>query len=124
MNDREILDLLRGGAPEPPPVHWGAYRAELTRKLEERRAPSPWWSRRPLPLAGAAIAVAAFGVLLAFNLRPPAEPPVGIVGDEILAARHLDLLGQVRMIERLDLWEDLEVVQVLHALPDTPAARS
>jgi hypothetical protein len=104
-------------------VHWGAYRTELTRKIEERPVPSPWWSWRPWPLAGAAIAVAAI-LLLAINLRPPAESLLGIVGEEILAARHLDLLGHMRVIERLDLWEDLEVVQVLDSIPDTPAARS
>ena len=123
MNDEEILDLLRRGAPEPPPVHWGAYRAELTRRIEERGAPSQGWGRRPWTLAGAAVAAVALGFLLTLELRPPVEPPLAMT-DELLAARHLDLLGHIRVIERLELWEDLEAVQLLDAIPDRPPARS
>ena len=39
MPEDEFKDLiaeLRSSAPEPPPVHWGAYRAELREKLQRR----------------------------------------------------------------------------------------
>ena len=37
---KDVIAELRRTAPEPPPVHWGAYRAELREKLErDPRAP-------------------------------------------------------------------------------------
>ena len=53
---RDLVQELRRAAPEPPPIQWGAYRAELRDKLERRQAPAPWtwawsWKSRPLQIA-------------------------------------------------------------------------
>ena len=54
---KDLIAELRSTAPEPPPVHWGAYRAELREKLQ-RRASRGWaaWSGplRPFQVAMAA----------------------------------------------------------------------
>ena len=60
---RDLVQELRRTAPEPPPIHWGAYRAELRDKLERRRAPAPWtwawsWKSRPLQIAVAVLSAA------------------------------------------------------------------
>ncbi len=47
---KDVIAELRRTAPEPPPVHWGAYRAELREKLERRgsRGWAGWsWPLRP-----------------------------------------------------------------------------
>src|SRR3989304_5041849 len=56
-NFQRILNDLGSSLPQPPQVHWGAYRAELGEKLEARRRPWRWqWLRRPVPLALSAAA--------------------------------------------------------------------
>ena len=116
---RRILDGLASSMPEPPHVHWGAYRAELKEKLEARRQRAwGWqWLRRPLPLG---LAAAAAGVLLILGVQSWISRPLGN-GDlasleETVVASRLDLLRQYAVIERLDLWEDLDVVRRLDEL--------
>src|SRR3990172_7591015 len=56
-NFQRILNDLGSSLPQPPQVHWGAYRAELREKLEARRRPWGWqWLRRPVSLALSAAA--------------------------------------------------------------------
>lgn len=117
-NFQRILSDLGSSLPEPPQVHWGAYRAELREKLEVRRRPWGWqWLRRPVPLA---LSAAAAGVLLILGVQSWISRPLGN-GDlasleESVVASRLDLLRQYAVIERLDLWEDLDVVRRLDEL--------
>ena len=67
---KDVIAELRRTEPEPPPVHWGAFRAELREKLE-RRATRGWagWSRplRPFQMAVAA----SFVMLVPLKARLP-----------------------------------------------------
>lgn len=115
---QRILSDLGSSLPEPPRVHWGAYRAELREKLEARRRAWGWqWLRRPVPLA---LSAAAAGVLLILGVPSWISGP-HVNGDlasleETVVASRLDLLRQYAVIERLDLWEDLDVVRRLDEL--------
>ncbi len=115
---RRILRGLASSIPQPPQIHWGAYRAELREKLEARGRSRGWqWLRRPLPVA---LSAAAAGVLLIVGFQSWISRPLGN-GDlasleETVVASRLDLLRQYTMIERLDLWEDLDVVRRLDEL--------
>jgi hypothetical protein len=58
---KDVIAELRRTQPEPPPVHWGAFRAELREKLERRggRGWAGWsWRLRPFQMAVAASFVA------------------------------------------------------------------
>jgi len=116
---RGILRGLASSIPQPPQIHWGAYRAELREKLEARRQRAwGWrWLRRPVPVA---LSAAAAGVLLILGVQSWISRPLGN-GDlasleENVVASRLDLLRQYAVIERLDLWEDLDVVRRLDEL--------
>ena len=116
---QRILTDLGRSLPQPPAIHWGAYRAELREKLEARRQKSwGWqWLRRPVPVA---LSAAAAGVLLILALqsgiyRPPVNGDLASL-EETVAASRLDLLRQYAVIERLDLWEDLDIVRRLDEL--------
>ncbi len=113
---RRTVDALRQSAPEPPAIHWGRYRAELSTKLGERggRAPARRWWLSPVPLTLAAGLAALLAVVVVQE---------GIRGVEDLRAfeeavigRRLDLLRQYRVVERLDLLEDLDVIRQLDRL--------
>src|SRR5260370_6886698 len=83
---KDRIAELRRTAPEPPPVHWGAYRAELREKLERRgsRGWAGWsWRLRPIQAAVAAGFVAGLPYIRlpgpGHNRRdppPPATPPL------------------------------------------------
>ncbi len=113
---RRILHGLASSIPEPPPIHWGPYRAELRQKLEARRQRAwGWqWLRRPLPVA---LSAAVAGALLILGLQswiwhPVPNGDLALLEDTVVASR-LDLLRQYAVIERLDLWEDLDVIRRL-----------
>ena len=116
---QQILLGLGSSLPQPPEIHWGAYRAELREKLEARRQ-RVWgwrWLRRPIPVA---LSAAAAGALLILALqsgiyRPPVNGDLASLEETVVASR-LDLLRQYSVIERLDLWEDLDVVRRLDEL--------
>lgn len=115
---KDVITELRRSAPEPPPLHWGAYRAELREKLEHRGSRG-WtaWSRpfRPFQMVVAASFIA---VLVYFGLpgrgQIPGDPT--LVENAILASR-LDMIAQLDMVQELDLLEDFDVIRRLDSLP-------
>jgi len=115
---KDVIEALRRAAPEPPPVHWGAYRAELREKLERSRGRS-WtgWSRqlRPFQMAVAASFVA---VLIYMGLpghgQSPSDPAV--MDNAILASR-LDVIAHLDVVQKLDVLEDFDVIERLDTLP-------
>jgi anti-sigma factor RsiW len=111
---RDLLANLTRAIGQPPEVSWPRYRAELRAKLEARRERIAWW-RRPMPmalsasLAGIRLLVAVWG---GRELSKSADP----VGPEVVIGQELDLLQDLRTVERLDLLEDLEVIRNLDGL--------
>ncbi len=109
---RSVLTALATEAPAPPPPDWGRYRAELRARLQTP-AHRAWWAR-PLPaLVAAGVATAV--VLLAvhgFDRRPG---ELATVEETMLGAR-LPMLRQYRVVERLDLLEDLDAIRHLDRL--------
>jgi anti-sigma factor RsiW len=98
--------------PEPPPVHWGAYRAELREKLDARqtgRARGLAWSLRPLSMAVAAGLVAVMIWTGLPGLGGQGGPGDVALEDSILASR-LDLISSLDLVQQLDLLEDLDVI--------------
>ncbi len=117
---RKVLEDLATSAPKPPPIQWGAYRAELKAKLESRRAPSWGWQGiwRPLPVALSAVLAGAL-LILAFqsgNHRPPVTTDLAFLEATAVASR-LDFLRRYAVLERLDLLEDLDVIRHLDQIP-------
>ncbi len=113
---QRILRGLGSSVPQPPRIHWGAYRAELRQKLESRR--QAWWGwqwlRSPIPLALSAAAAVAL-LVFAFqggNYRSPVTTDLAFLEETAVASRF-DLLRQYSMLERLDLLEDLDVIRHL-----------
>lgn len=112
-----MADLART-APPAPPIHWGAYRAELRRRLE--RGPSRdlgGWLLRP---ASALVAAAMVAVLvyagLPGGLRSPGVPdPLAL--DSVLASR-LDMIARLDVVQQLDLLEDFNVINELDELTE------
>jgi anti-sigma factor RsiW len=103
---RTLLAGLRAGAPAPPEVHWGRWRADLRRRVEARTARRRWWVG-PLP-AAAAVGVAAALVAV-----------VWLGGER--EARRADLAAMEEIVlsdrlDSLDLLEDLEVIRNLDRL--------
>ena len=114
---RDLVQELRRTAPEPPPIHWGAYRAELRDKLELRRASSPWawtwsWKSRSLQIA---VATSLVVVLAWVGLPGQQGADLGLVENSILASR-LDLIAQLDVVQRLDVLEDFDVISRLDRL--------
>jgi hypothetical protein len=115
---KDVIAELRRTAPEPPPVHWGAYRAELREKLERRgsRGWTAWgWQLRPFQMAVAASFVA---VLIYIGLPGHGQVPndPAMMDNAILASR-LDVIAQLDVVQKLDVLEDLDVIERLDSLP-------
>src|SRR5437868_6748805 len=64
---REILGALAASAPEPPAVHWGAYRGELRARLAARRDARTLWRRWRVTLVPLTAGLAA--ALLFFTIH-------------------------------------------------------
>ncbi len=118
--ERLAADLAQP-AP-PPPMHWGAYKAELREKLERRgrarRNHLRRWMWPPVPVA---LAAGLAAVLLYVGLpggggRGPAQGDQATMENSILASR-LDLISRLDLVQRLDLLEDLDVIRGLDHLP-------
>lgn len=115
---KDMISELRSSAPEPPPVHWGAYRAELREKLERNgsRGWAGWgWRLRPFQMAVAAsfVAVLIYIGLPGHGLGPN-DP--AMMDNAILASR-LDVITQLDVVQKLDVLEDLDVIERLDSLP-------
>jgi anti-sigma factor RsiW len=107
-------------APDPaPPIHWGAFRAELRETLARRTAGGrrvPGWSLRPLSAAlaaGLAVIVLYLGML-----GPNGRAPVGdqATVENAVLARRLDLIQELDLVQQLDLLEDFDVIGGLDRL--------
>jgi len=115
---KHVIAELRRTAPEPPPVHWGAYRAELREKLERRgsRGWAGWsWPLRPFQMAVAAGFVAVLVYIgLPGHGQVPGDPAV--MENAILASRF-DVIADLDVVQKLDLFEDFDVIERLDSLP-------
>lgn len=117
--ERLAADLAR---TVPPPIHWGAYRAELRDKLERRGRARPgllrrWiWPPVPVALAAGLVAVLLYASLPGGNGRGPIPGEQAAIENSILASR-LDLISRLELVQRLDLLEDLDVIGGLDRLP-------
>ena len=116
----QLLAELGRTAPAAPPIHWGAYRAELRERLERRGAPvrAAWsWIARP---AAALVAAALVAVLVVTGLpggaRTPGQPDV-LAFDTILATQ-LEMIARLDVVQQLDLLEDFNVIGELDELPE------
>ena len=112
---REMLDALAASASTPPPVDWTRYRAELRTKLEARTLPRrrSWW--QPVPLMASA-ALASVLIFLAVGDLHHAKPADLTAVEEAVFGHRLDVVSQQALLERLDLFEDLEVIRNLGPL--------
>jgi len=116
-----LMTELADTAPAPPPIHWGAYRAELRERLERRTSASGWlWARlaRPLPALAAAGLVAVLVMAgLPGGVRAPGAPdPLAL--DNTLLATQLDMIARLDVVQQLDLLEDFNVIGELDELPE------
>jgi anti-sigma factor RsiW len=120
LADFAVLAERLARAPEPaPPIHWGAFAAELREALARRtgQAARPRrWSLGPLPAALAA-GLAVIVLYLAIpgqNARLP-RGDQALVEDSLLASQ-LDLIKDLDVVQRLDLLEDFDVIGRLDRL--------
>ena len=122
----DFRTLLSGVATVTvPPVSWPRYRAELRLRLETQaaRRRTAWW-RRPVPVAfsaGLAAAVLALVVVGPSMWRDErrARTTESLNGfEEVVLGTRLDLLRQYPVVERLDLFEDLDVIRQLDGLAE------
>jgi anti-sigma factor RsiW len=109
---RTVLAALGAGALTPPPVDWGRYGAELWARVRSASR-RPWWAR-PLPVA---LAVGAAAAVLLLVVRAPERRPVELAAvEETMLGARLPLLQQYRVVERLELLEDLDAIRHLDGL--------
>jgi anti-sigma factor RsiW len=102
---RAVLAALAPGRPAVPPVDWARYQTELRAKVARR--PRGWWMRPWPALAAAALAT---GVLV-LTLQTPERRLTDLAAlDETVLGARLPLLQQYQVVERLDLFEDLDVI--------------
>lgn len=100
-------------APDPtPPVHWGAFRAELREALDRRtgRRTARRWSLGAFPAAlaaGLAVLVLYLGIP-GQNGRAPVVEQATV--DNAALASRLDLITDLDVVQRLDLLEDFDVI--------------
>jgi predicted anti-sigma-YlaC factor YlaD len=112
-----LMATLASTAPPAPPIHWGAYRAELRERLERRGA---LWARlfRPAPALVAAALVAVLVLAgLPGGLRSPGGPDLLALDHPGLASR-LDLIARLDVVQQLDLLEDWNFIGELDELPE------
>jgi anti-sigma factor RsiW len=116
-----LMTELAQTAPAPPPIHWGAYRAELRERLERRGAGGGllWsWLVRPMPALVAAGLVAVLVMAgLPGGVRTPGAPdPLAL--DNTILASQLDMIARLDVVQQLDLLEDFNVIGELDELPE------
>jgi len=114
MDEQELLASARGVIDPLPQVEARAgFAARVALNARDRRT-SPFgqwlrWSFGGLAVAGAAAAVVAIAVP-----RPAAR------SDEIMVAQRLDLFEDMAVMQNQEALEDLEVVAALHELEARP----
>jgi anti-sigma factor RsiW len=116
-----LMTELARTAPPAPPIHWGAYRAELRRRLERgpARDGALWtWLVRPAPALVAAALVASLVIAgLPGGSRGPGSPdPLAL--DNTILASQLDMIARLDVVQQLDLLEDFNVIGELDELPE------
>ena len=113
-----LVGALGRTEPPAPPIHWGAYRAELRERLERRSAGggARGWLGRPVPALVAAALVGALVVAGMPGLRAPGSPDPLALDNTILASR-LDMIARLDVVQDLDLLEDFNVISELDELP-------
>jgi anti-sigma factor RsiW len=112
-----LLTELARTAPAPPPIHWGAYRAELRERLE-RRTSGGWlwaWLARPLP---ALVAAGLVALLVMTGLPAGVRTPDPLALDNTILASQLDMIARFEVVQQLDLLEDFNVIGELDELPE------
>jgi anti-sigma factor RsiW len=114
----DLMSALARTAPPAPPIHWGAYRAQLQGRLERRAEPSGWgWLLRPAPALVAAALVAVLVMTgLPGGLRVPGVPDP--FRDNPMLASQLDMIARLDVVQQLDLLEDFNVIGELDQLPE------
>jgi anti-sigma factor RsiW len=117
-----LMTELARAAPAPPPIHWGAYRAELRERLERRTSRSAgggaglWaWLARPLP---ALVAASLVALLVMTGLPAAVRTPDPLALDNTILASQLDMIARLDVVQQLDLLEDFNVIRELDELPE------
>jgi anti-sigma factor RsiW len=113
-----LMTELAQTAPAPPPIHWGAYRAELRERLERRTSGSGrlWaWLVRPMP---ALVAAGLVAVLVMAGLPDGVRAPDPLALDNTILASQLDMLTRLDVVQQLELLEDFNVIGELDELPE------
>lgn len=117
-----LMTELARTAPAPPPIHWGAYRAELRERLERRTSRSAgggaglWaWLARPLP---ALVAAGLVALLVMTGLPAAVRTPDPLALDNTILASQLDMIARLDVVQQLDLLEDFNVIGELDELPE------
>jgi hypothetical protein len=113
---RDILAQLQQTRPEPPPVAWGRFQAELRARIEQRSPRRSGWVLPWRAWAGVSLAAAVGLAALALTLDRRAPGPEFTPMEEVALGDQLDLLQEYRVVERLDLLEDLDVIRNLDRL--------
>jgi len=121
-----LMTELARTAPAPPPIHWGAYRAELRERLERRTSGRAggragesgrlWaWLARPLP---ALVAAGLVALLVMTGLPAGVRTPDPLALDNTILASRLDMIARLDVVQQLDLLEDFNVIGELDELPE------
>lgn len=113
---QNLLDELEHSVPAPPQIHWGHYQAELGARLEKRvgrgRNARRWWWPLPVTLSAALAGVLVFlAIQGSFRHAGPTSDLTAF--EEVALGSRLDLVRQHALLERLDLFDDFDVIQQL-----------
>ncbi len=120
---RDTLAALADSRPEPPPVRWSAYQAELKQKLRAREragAPASLIGRLVPVTVSLALASALF-MLVGESHRDVARVAELTPVEQLAIGSRLGLFEHYPVIEKLDLLEDLEIIRHLDDLTGVQA---
>ena len=113
---REERDLLAAAAPlispMPPREPRPGFAAMVALNARDRRRPFVRWRRWSLGGVAAGMAALAAAILI------PAAPPQR--SEEVRIAQRLDLFEDLAVVQHREALEDLEVVAILHTLEARP----
>ena len=111
------LSALRGAAalmpPLPPNEPRVGFAARVALAARDGRLSSPWWRLR---WAAGGLAVAGVAAAVLVLARPQGRSGAGSTSDELVLAQKLDLYEDLSVIQNQEALEDLDVVEVLHTL--------